>query len=84
MREAKSLTQCVVFRGASTVANLTFDRFISSAVELRQRADKPELRVQYKEYLRRLEILSKLPAKRELSDKELLELFLHSDNKQEC
>ena len=50
--------------------------------ELLQRADKQELRVQYREYLKRLEILSKVPANRELSDMELLELFLHPDNKQ--
>ena len=47
--------------------------------ELLQRADKQELRVQYREYLKRLEILSKVPANRELSDMELLELFLHPD-----
>ena len=38
--------------------------------------------MQYREYLKRLEILSKVPANRELSDMELLELFLHPDNKQ--
>ena len=84
--EARILMQSVVSRGASTVANLTFDRFLASAVEvdteLLQRADKQELRVQYREYLKRLEILSKVPANRELSDMELLELFLHPDNKQ--
>ena len=32
--EAKSLMQSVVSRGASTVANLTFDRFLASAVEV--------------------------------------------------
>ena len=32
--EAKSLMQSVVSRGASTVANLTFDRIPASAVEL--------------------------------------------------
>ena len=40
MLEAKSLTQSAVSRGAYTVAHLTFDRFLSSAFELRQRADK--------------------------------------------
>ena len=35
--------------------------------------------MQYREYLKRLEILSKVPANRELSDMELLELFLHPD-----
>ena len=38
--------------------------------------------MQYREYLKRLEILSKVPANRELSDMELLELFLPPDNKQ--
>jgi hypothetical protein len=82
--ETRSLMQSVVSRGASTVANLTLDRFIASAVEvdpeLLQRADEQEIRMQYREYLRRLEILSKLPANRGLSDMELLELFLHPDN----
>ena len=74
--EARSLMQSVVSRGASTVANLTFDRFLASAVEvdseLLQKADMQEIRMQYREYLRRLEILSKLPANREVSDMELL------------
>ena len=71
-------------RGASAVANLTLDRFLASAVEvdneLLLRVSKEELRVQYREYLRRLENLSRVPANRELSDMELLELFLHPDN----
>ena len=73
-------------RGASTVANLTFDRFLSSAVEvdtdLLPRADKQKLRVQYREFLRRLDSLSQVPANRKLSDMELLESFLHPDNSQ--
>ena len=84
--ETRSLMQSVESRGASTVANLTFDRFLSSAVEvdtdLLLRADKQELRVQYREFLRRLDSLSQVPANRKLSDMELLELFLHPDNSQ--
>ena len=44
--------------------------------ELLQRVDCPELRLQYREFLRRLES-SKVPANKELGDMELLELFLH-------
>ena len=73
--------------GASAVANLTFDRFLASANEmdtdLLLRAGKQELRVQYREYLRRLESLSQVPANKELSDMELLESFLQPDNKQQ-
>ena len=46
------------------VANLTFDRIVASAVDvvsdLLQRADKQELRAQYKDYMRRLAILSNI------------------------
>ena len=84
MLEIRSLMKSVRSRGASAVANLTLDRFLASAVEvdneLLLRVSKEELRVQYREYLRRLENLSRVPANRELSDMELLELFLHPDN----
>ena len=77
---ARNLMQSVVTRGAPTVANLTWDRFLASSVEvdpsLLERVSAVELRVQYREYLTRLECLSKEPSKRELSDMELLELFL--------
>ena len=41
-----------------------------------ERVSAVELKVQYREYVRRLECLSKEPSKRKLSDMELLELFL--------
>ena len=77
---ASSLMQSVVTRGAPTVANLTWDKFLASSVEvdtsLLERVSAVELRVQYREYVRRLELLSKEPSKRQLSDMQLLELFL--------
>ena len=82
--ETRNLMQSVVSRGASAVANLTFDRFLASAEEvdseLLQRVDCHELRLEYREFLRRLESLSKVPANKELGDMELLGLFLNPDN----
>ena len=71
--------QSVVIRGAPTVAKLTWDNFFASSLEvdpsLLERVSAVELRVQYREYVRRIDSLSNEPSKRELSNMQLLELF---------
>ena len=83
--EAKNLMNSVIARGASTVSNLTWSRFQGSCVvidpSLLDRVTEEELKAQYREYVRRLESLAKELAKRELSDMELLEVFLDPANK---
>ena len=55
--------QSVVIRGAPTVAKLTWDNFFASSLEvdpsLLERVSAVELRVQYREYVRRIDSLSK-------------------------
>ena len=81
---AHSTVQSVVARGAQTVANLTCEKFFESSVEvdpgLLERVSKEEFKLQYREYMRRLEVVSKEPIKRKMSDMELLELFLEPEN----
>ena len=80
----RNLMLSVGSRGASTVSNLTWEKFLSSSVEvdptLLQRTSEEEYRLQFREYVRRLETIARDPSRRELSDLELLELFLHPDN----
>ena len=65
---AHSTVQSVVARGAQTVANLTCEKFFESSVEvdpgLLERVSKEEFKLQYREYMRRLEVVSKEPIKR--------------------
>ena len=81
---SKNLMLSTAARGASTVSNLTWEKFLSSSVEvdpsLLQRVSVEEYRHQYRDYVRRLESIVTKPAMRALSDMGLLELFLHPDN----
>ena len=84
---ARSLLLSVHSRGAATIANLTFPKFVVSAAEvdpeLFERISKNEFQAQHSEYLRRLERLARTDAEaRKLVDMELLELFVHPDKKQ--
>ena len=62
------------------MANLTWDKILACSLEvdpsLLERVSAVELRVKYREYVRRIDSLSKEPSKRELSNMQLLELFL--------
>ena len=81
---AHSLLQSVVARGAPTVANLTWDKFYTSSVEvdssLMERVSEHEFKEQYREYVRRLESLGSSKEKKTLSDMDLLEMFLEPSN----
>ena len=81
---AHSMMLSVESRGASTVSNLTWEKFLVSSVEvdpsLLQRISEEQLRVQYREYVRRLESIAKEPGRKELSDIQVLELFLDPAN----
>ena len=64
---AHSLLQSVVARGAPIVANLTWDKFFASSVEvdssLMQRVSEQEFKDQFREYVRRLESLTRTEEK---------------------
>ena len=81
---ARSLMLSVKARGAATISNLTWEKFLISSVEvdstLLQRVSEEELKAQYREYVRRLERVGEDPANKELSDMDLLELFLKPEN----
>ena len=81
---ARSLMLSLVSRGSPAISNLTWDKFYRSSLELDpkllERVTKEEYKQQYREYLRRLESAANDPAVRELSDLELLELFLDPKN----
>ena len=66
------------------MASLTWEKFLVSSVEvdpsLLQRISEEQLRVQYREYVRRLESIAKEPGRKELSDIQVLELFLDPAN----
>ena len=82
---ARNLMLSVVSKGAPTISNLTWGKFFGSSVEvdpqLLERTSEEEYRLQYREYVKRLESIARDPASRELSDMELLELFLDPENK---
>ena len=82
---SKSLVNSVVARGAPAVFSLTWDKFLKSSVEvdptLTQRVSEEEYKLQYREYLRRLESLAQQQEKKDLSDMQLLEFFLKPGNK---
>ena len=81
---SRNLMLSVVARGATTVSNLTWEKFLASSQEvdptLLERTSKEEYRIQFREYVRRLETVARDPTKRELSDMELLELFLQPEH----
>ena len=81
---ACSLMLSVKARRAATISNLTWGKFLTSSVEvdstLLQRISEEELKVQYREYVRRLERVGQDLANKELSDINLLELFLKPKN----
>lgn len=84
---ARNLMLNVHSRGASTIANLTCDKFLGSALEvdskLFERIRDQEFRNQYREYTRRLEsLVTTVSGAKELSDMDLLELFLKPENLQ--
>ena len=66
-----------------TVANLTWEKFYSSSVEvdptLLERISEEEYRLQYREFVRRVEKIARDPGMKEQSDMELLELILHPE-----
>jgi hypothetical protein len=76
---SRSLMLSVVARGSSTVSSLTWGKFLSSSLEvdpmLLERVTEEEFRLQYREFLRRLESIA-MEVDKEFSDMELLELFL--------
>ena len=82
---SNSLVNSVVARGAPAVFSLTWDKFLKSSVEvdptLTQRVSEEEYKMQYREYLRRLESLAQQQEKKDLSDMQLLEFFLKPGNK---
>ena len=47
---------------------------------LLERTSEEEYRIQYREYVRRLETVAREPTKRELTDMDLLELFLQPEH----
>ena len=84
-RVTKITQQAEVFRrfkarGAATISNLTWGKFLTSSVEvdstLLQQISEEELKVQYREYVRRLERVGQDLANKDLSDIDLLELIL--------
>ena len=81
---ARNLMLTAASRGASTVSNLTWNKFLSSSIEvdssLLDRVSIEEFKEQYREYVRRLESIVGQPDKRELSNMGLLELFLEPEN----
>ena len=84
---ARDLLLSVKSKGAATIANLTCERFLKSAVEvdnrLLERIEEEAFKTQYREYLRRLESLAiTVPGVRDMSDMDLLELFLKPENTQ--
>ena len=78
----RNLMLSVLSRGAANVANLTWEMFYCSSVEvdptLLQRVSDEEYRLQYREFVRRLETSDLV--KKKLSDMDLLEIFLHPEN----
>jgi hypothetical protein len=72
-------------RGAATSANLTIDKFYSSALavdcNVLDRVTEEQFRSQYREYVRRLEALAADPENRKLSDMCLVKLFTNPDRK---
>ena len=81
---AHNLINSLAARGAPAVSSLTWDKFLRSSVmldpDLMERVPEEEYRLQFKEYLRRLENLAKAPNRKDLKDMELLELFLEPKN----
>ena len=80
---AHSLMQSVVARGFQTLSSLTLEKYLKSSMEvdptLMQRVTEEEFRVQYREYLHRLERVG-MEKRKDLSDLKLLELFLNPKN----
>ena len=81
---SQSLMKSVMVRGSPTVSNLIWEKFLSSSTavdpSLFQRINEEQYRQEFREYVRRLEILSREPAMKECSDMELLEIFLKPEN----
>ena len=76
----RNLMLSALSRGSVTAANLTWEKFYSSSVEvdptLLDRISEEEYRLQYREFVRRVETMGRDPDRKDKSDMELLEVLL--------